>query len=326
MMTGEWKATVLIVPFAILALASGASAGDGAGPIARADQTATTESGPPTLAELKNATYRGLEAPDGAFALVDGVWEGEPFVEHSASRPRVTFADDFRLLGDLDGDGADEAVVVLAESSGGSGVFSYLAVVGRVEDGGLDNLATVPLGDRVQIRRARIDDGHVVVDAVKAGPDDAACCPGEMIRWGWTLTDHDLKQVISETTGRLSLDVLAGSEWVLRRFDVDEPAPAEPEVTLRYEDGRIAGSSGCNRYAAPVTAGEMPGDLSVGVTLGTRMACPEPAASVEGRFLTQFGDVFKYGFWLGELALTYKTEDRIGVMLLEPRPVGDQSS
>jgi heat shock protein HslJ len=324
MVTGTRKAPVVIALLAILAWGSGAPSDRGAGSVAAADQAAGSE--PPTLEELRNATYEGLEAPGGACSLVDGIWEGEPYVEHGSSRARVIFAGDLRLLGDLDGDGADEAVVVLAESTGGSGVVSYLAAVARGDDGGVDNIATVALGDRVQIRQARIQGGRVVVDAVRAGPEDAACCPGELVRWGWTLTDTGFEQVVSETTGRLSLEALAGSEWVLRRFDLDEPAPAEPEVTLRYQDGRLDGTSGCNRYAAPVTPGDMPGDISVGVTMGTRMACPEPAASVEDRFLAQFGDVSTFGFMLGELALTYRTDDHIGVMLLEPRSRSDGPS
>lgn len=326
MKKADWNAFVLIVALSVLGSGCGAPSGDAPESTAVAEQVVAIPSGPPTLEELKNATYHGLEAPDGAFELADGTWEGEPFVEQGSSRPRVSFADDFRVLGDLDGDGADEAVVVLAQSAGGSGTFNYLAVVARGEDGGLENVATVALGDRVQIRQARIEGGQVVVDAVRAGPDDAACCPGEMVRWGWRLTEGSLEQVTAETTGRLSLDALAGSEWVLRRFDSAEPAPAEPEVTLRYLDGRLAGSSGCNRYSAPASPGEIPGDLSVGVTIGTRMACPEPVASVEDRFLAQLGGVVKYGFMLGELALTYKTDDRIGTMLLEPRPVSDEPS
>lgn len=317
----------LIVGAAVVTSACGSPSGTSPAAPPEGGEVAAIPAGPPTLEELKNATYGGLESPDGPFDLVEGRWEGEPFDEGGASRPTVTLADDFRVLGDLNGDGIDEAVVVLAANAGGSGTFDYLAVVARADDGRVDNLATVALGDRVQIRDARIDDGQMVVDAVRAGPGDAACCPGELVRWGWRLQEGRLEQTASETTGRLSLDAVAGSEWVLRRWSWDEPAPVTPEVTLSYVDGRLAGSSGCNRYTAPVTAGEVPGDLSVGVTIGTRMACPEPAASVEDRFLSLLGGTVKYGFVLGELALTYQMDDgTVGSMLFESRPAADEIS
>ena len=325
-MTATRLVFTLIATAAVLVAGCGAPSGRAPESAAVTEQAAAIPTGPPTLEELKNATYRGLESPTGSFDLADGLWAGEPFDESGASRPTVTFADDFRVLGDLDGDGADEAAVVLAASSGGSGTFDYLAVVGRAGDGRVDNLVTVALGDRVQIRDARIEGGQLLVDLVTAGPDDAACCPGELVRWGWTLADGRLDQVVSETTGRLSLEALAGSEWVLRRWSWDEPAPAEPEVTMSLVEGRLAGSSGCNRYSAPVSNGDVPGDLSIGVTMGTRMACPEPASSVEERFLTQLGGVTRYGFVLGHLALTYRLDDRIGVMLFDPRPAADGPS
>ena len=109
----------------------------------------TAPGGPPTLAELKNATYAGFEAPASPVTLKDGLWEGEPLQPGGTSRPRVSLGGDFHLLGDLDGDGAEEAVVVLVQISGGSGTFDYLAVVKR-QDHGLENVATTALGDRVQ--------------------------------------------------------------------------------------------------------------------------------------------------------------------------------
>jgi heat shock protein HslJ len=280
--------------------------------------------GAPTLEELRRATYHGLEDLDGPVTLAEGGWEGEPFAPGAASRPTVSLAPGFRVTGDLDGDGADEAVVVLAQSSGGSGTFNSLAVVQRTA-GGLENVATTALGDRVDIRSARIEGGTLLVSVVRAGEGDAMCCPGELAELGWTLSGSTLEPVAgSGPTGRLSPDTLAGTEWVLRAWDVDDAAPADPEVTLAYADGRLAGTSGCNRYFAPVTAGELPGDLSLGPAAGTMMACPEPQGAVEQRFLKQLAAARKFGFWLGQLQVTYEKDDgAIGMMLFERRPAGD---
>ena len=73
----------------------------------------------PTAFELAHATYSGIM--DEPVTLTGGRWEGEPFVEGGASRPTVGLVDHFILTGDLDGDGLDEAVTFLWESSGGSG-------------------------------------------------------------------------------------------------------------------------------------------------------------------------------------------------------------
>jgi heat shock protein HslJ len=276
--------------------------------------------GAPEIGEANNATYAGLADIPGPVTLKNGRWEGEPYEPGAAVRPSVSLAPGFRVTGDLDGDGAEEAVVVLAQSSGGSGTFNYLAVVKRAESG-LQNVATTPLGDRVQIRSARIDGGKLLVSVVRAGENDAMCCPGELADLGWTLSGGTLSPVAAAgPSGRLSLDTLAGTEWVLRAWDLDEPAPAEPEVTLAYQDARFAGTSGCNRYTAAVKAGESPGDLSVGPSAGTRMACPEPQSVVETRFLRQLGGATKVGFLLGRLAVTYQKDGgAVGAMLFESR-------
>ena len=61
-------------------------------------------------------------------------WEGPPLIEGGASVPALWLSEGFHLTGDLDQDGADETVVYLTYSSGGTGNFGYLAVMDR-EDG-----------------------------------------------------------------------------------------------------------------------------------------------------------------------------------------------
>lgn len=263
----------------------------------------------PTPAELRNATYSGLQDLDGPVTLRDGSWEGEPYVPGGASRPTVTLGQDFRVVGDLDGDGVAEAVVVLVQSSGGTGSWYYLAAVKRVQED-VENVATVLLGDRVDLRRASIEEGALRVSVVRAGEGDPSCCPGELAELGWRLADRELEPIAGlGASGRLTLDALAGAEWVLRAWSPGETVPAEPEVTLSYEDGRLSGSSGCNRYTASATAGgELPGALAVGPVAGTRMACPEPTASIESRFLAQLGGARQFGFQLGRLVVTYETQ------------------
>jgi heat shock protein HslJ len=262
----------------------------------------------PTIEELKNTTYAGIDERLGAVTLANGRWAGAPVVPSAASQPIVELAGGFRVVGDLDGDHQDEAVVVLTYRSGGTSTLSFLAVVTR-KDGTLRNVATTALGDRVQVRSARIDGARLLVSAVAAGPNDAACCPGELVDWQWTLGDRRLNALGTVRTGRLSVATLGGTVWALRAWDITETAPPEPIVTLTYDAGRFSGSSGCNRYFAGVEGGATAGQVTVGALAGTRMACPEPQSSVEARFLEQLGAARTFGFMVGRLAIAYTRRD-----------------
>lgn len=267
-----------------------------------------------SLASLKNATYSGLTVHPDPVTLVDGRWEGAPYVQGGASRPSVHFVADLYRTGKIAGIAADAAVVFLSESSGGSGTFLYLAVVEK-KNGTPVNTATAPVGDRVQIRDVRIEDGKIVVDVLQAGPQDAACCPGELARRHWQLNAHQLLETEAPAvTGRLSLKVIAGDTWTLRVWGPGEPAPDEQPITLVYDHGRLAGSAGCNRYFASVIPGDNPGDLKIGPSGSTRMMCAEPAMAAEQRFLKQLKGIQKFGFFFGQLALTFATDGRRGTM------------
>ncbi len=267
-----------------------------------------------SLAALKNVSYSGLRAAPARVSLIDGRWEGAPYVDGGASRPSVHFVGDLYRIGRLADSAADAAVVFLSESSGGSGTVVYLAVVEK-RNGVLINTATAALGDRVQVRDVRIENGTIAVDVLQAGPQDAACCPGELATRHWRLNATGI--VESETpdrTGRLSLDVIAGAAWKLRAWDVDEPAPDEPEITLSYDSGRLVGSAGCNRYFASVEAGDRPGGLHLGPSGSTRMICPEAIMAIEQRFLHQLNGATTFSFMAGQLAVSFSMDGKRGTM------------
>lgn len=285
------------------------------------DTAATEPAGPPSLDEIANSTISGIY--DEPIQLQGGKYEGEPFDPDGASRPMVGLVEGFLLTGDLNGDGSEEAVVMPLESSGGSGTFTYLAVLGH-EGSDLINLATAEVGDRVQIRDARIAGDRIELDVVQAGPEDAACCPGEMATLVWALDGNSLNPIDPgvEPT-RLSVAALAGPEWVLARFDRTDRAPEEPEITILFEENRIAGGSGCNRYMGTVSAGEMPGDLTVGLLAGTRMACPAEVMELESRYQHHLEKVVKFGFLNRQLLLTFEKEGgNVGTMSFTPRQIG----
>jgi heat shock protein HslJ len=278
----------------------------------------------PTLKELKNGSYSGIEGLKGPAKLVDGRWKGRPYKKGSASRPVLSFVGDLRVTGDLDGDGIEEAVVLLNYAPGGTGQLLHLAVVAR-KKGKVENVATSLIGDRVQIRDVRIEQKRVIVGVVQAGPKDAMCCPGEVTTRGWTLEPGGKLNPYTVITkpGRLTLETIGNTQWRLRSWDSKQAAPTHPAVTLTFKERRFAGSSGCNNYFAPAKEGKIPGDVEMGPAGTTRKSCPNNEMSVERRFLDQLARVKKFGFQATRLALSWEKQGVWQTMLfekLEARP------
>ena len=262
----------------------------------------------PTLDLAANATYADVWEGVGV-TLSDGRYDNEQ------ERRMALLLDDVTATGDLDGDGVDDRVVLIAESSGGTGSFVYLTVL-LAGDGG-EPLVPALVGDRVQLRSVAADEGRVTLGVVQAGEQDAMCCPGEIAVRTWTVRDGALQEEPMEVVGRLSLAAVEG-EWQLVQWDRDEPADPQIPITLAIEGTRLEGSSGCNRYTAEATEGDAPGDLSVGPVAGTRMMCPDPQMEAERRFLAALGGAMKFGFLNGRLAVTTIVNDEVHSLLFEP--------
>ena len=155
--------------FFLVALLLGACRGaENAGdPVVRAAKPA-----PITDEALKNGVYCSSDVvAEGPVRLTNGKWsvegeEGQQTLELGTPQAR----------GDLDGDGREDAAVILLGSGGGSGVFVDLALV--LDRNGVPvHAASVALGDRVQVHGVAIEGTDVVVDVTQHGPGDPACCP-----------------------------------------------------------------------------------------------------------------------------------------------------
>jgi heat shock protein HslJ len=278
----------------------------------------------PSFKELKNASYFGIEGLKDSIKLIDGRWKGRPYKKGSISRPVISLVGDLRVISDLDGDGTDEAVVLLNYAPGGTGQLLHLAVVAR-RNGRIQNVATALIGDRVQIRDVRIEQQRLLVDVVRSGPKDAKCCPGEIATLGWTLEPGGKLKPFIVTAGasRLSLETLGKTEWVLRSWALKDSPPKQPIVTLAFKDGRFTGSGGCNNYFAPAKEGNIPGDVKVGAVGTTRKSCRENEMAVERRFLDQLVRVKKYGFSIARLALSWEKDGVWKTMLFDKRQPRD---
>lgn len=268
------------------------------------------------MTELGNATYTGIE--DEPVTLANGSWEGSPYVEGGASRPRVGLLEDFYFSGDLDADGYEETVVMLWQSAGGTGSNIYIAVM-KPGDGGFENISTALMGDRVKLRSGKIDSGKIFIEVLQAGENDPMCCPTMLATRTWMLNDMQLEEGDMEVTGILSVDAMDGSEWLLTHLDREQPMSADTGVTLSFNAGRISGKSACNRYSAEIRDGDNPGDIHIGESMATRMACPDHLMEIERLYLEALQQVTSFSFHSGSLVLNgQKTDGTTFSMLFTP--------
>lgn len=131
---------------------------------------------------LRQGTFRlpDLDRPvtlsDGAFVATDG-----------ATRVRLLQT----LGGDLDGDGAADAVAFLTVSAGGSGLFHYVVpMLGRAP-AAVQGRVTL-LGDRVQLLALSLDARALTVELLTQGPEDPLCCPTVQVKRVYRLLGDSL--------------------------------------------------------------------------------------------------------------------------------------
>jgi heat shock protein HslJ len=93
---------------------------------------------------------------------------------------------------------------------------------------------------------------------------------------------------------------IEGVPWVLSS-GVDVAGWEEVAPSATFEGGRIAGSTGCNRFTASYT---IDGDaLELGQIASTRMACPPPGDGVEREYVTALEQVAAWSVEDEELVL-----------------------
>jgi heat shock protein HslJ/LysM repeat protein len=240
-----------------------------------------------TLEALQNASYQGIY--DEPVQLTDGRYEGEPFVPGGASRPTVVLQPEAYAFGDLNGDGVDDAAVILIENSGGSGSFIYLAAVINV-GGAPVNVATQLVGDREQVQAISIDGNEITVHMVTHGPNDPMCCPTQEVTKRYRLQGDQLVEVIMPLEGTL---------WTLVSYG-DPSAPQAvlegSEITAEFDsaEGTVSGSAGCNSYFGSY---EVDGEtITFGLLGSTLMACLEPEGIMdqEQAYLAALASVATY--------------------------------
>lgn len=265
----------------------------------------TNATGQLSAEQLLNATYTGIY--DEPVTLTDGLYQGAPLVEGGAARPTVVMAPGGTADGDLNGDGVWDAAVLLAENSGGSGVFTYVAA--QLNQGGQPAPAgAVLLGDRVQVKAMVIGSQQVYVDYVTQGPDEPMCCGTLLVTSILELQDGALALVETMERGNVSLESLMGTNWALATINGAPLAPTDQPITTAFAENTVSGSDGCNSYNAPVssTGGQ---SLSVGPIAGTRMACEQAVMDQAAIYTTALQNAVQWGYVATQLAIVYQLDD-----------------
>jgi hypothetical protein len=149
-----------------------------------------------TNEDLANATYRSELAPGGQVTLSKGA-HSEPAAPGSASQYTAKLTNAV-AYGEINGQ--PSAAVVLVESGGGSGNFYSLHIV-QAPGGEPVDVASVQLGDRVNITSLAIEEGEPVVGLTTQGPNDPMAQPTQRVRNTYTLSDGVLELVSSQVVG-----------------------------------------------------------------------------------------------------------------------------
>jgi len=92
------------------------------------------------------------------------------------------------------------------------------------------------------------------------------------------------------STEQPSLD---GTSWKLTSWAEPDPIPASATITAEFEDSRVTGSAGVNRYNAAATS-STDGSLSIGQAASTMMAGPEDAMAAEAAYLKRLQAATSY--------------------------------
>jgi hypothetical protein len=184
MMTHRFIAAFLALVLASVACSTELGTPPAAVPTAAA-ATATSIAVPPlTLDQLKNAEIQITGISDDAngktrtVQLVDGQYISGN--DRSAVGYVSVSMGSQVAFGDLNGDGAPDAAMIIGENTGGSGDF--VSVVAMLNQGGKAVFGgAVGIDDRPKINSLDIRDGEIVLDGMVHGPNDPGCCAAQPV-------------------------------------------------------------------------------------------------------------------------------------------------
>jgi heat shock protein HslJ len=204
-----------------------------------------------------NTTYT---IENRAVSLVDG--RNEELAAPNSSSKIITQVRNTPLFTDLNKDGIDDAVLVLTQSTGGSGTFYYVAAAIATPDG-YEGTTALLLGDRIKPQRIEIIDTKARISFLTRGSEqsfaDDPTVPRQMDVM-YVAKDQRLAEVAIDFEGeadpnRMTLQMHPWT-WIKTVFNNDtakEPKRAG-DFTLSFtKEGQVSGTSDCNNFHGTVT-------------------------------------------------------------------------
>lgn len=159
-----------------------------------------------TEAQIRNAAVIVPSVnPSGTIQLVNGAFSNEN------TGVSVRIADTPIALGDLTGDGAADAVVVL-DVSLPEGVVATDMVVLENQNSAPVPTSAIRLGSPAHVQRLYVDRGAIWLDMLAAGPLDEPCCPSIPLQRIFVPTGGQLLDLPAIATGKL-FPYQVGDKW-----------------------------------------------------------------------------------------------------------------
>ncbi len=226
-------ASVTLAPTVAPAATTAPAAPTTAAPTTAAPTTAPPATPVPATASTTSASIAAFDFGTFTHDLGNGITA--PLVNGQFQRGRSPSDDDYLVarlhrtsIGDLDGDGADEAAVEVYWTTGGTGQFVDVLVYEW--DGSKPVLVTrAGSGDRAfeGIRRSYVEGGTLVIERLHG---QAACCPESVERRAFTLAGTALRPAGPARTWA----------WVLID-SADTPIRFLPGTSGAYLSGDVTG-------------------------------------------------------------------------------------
>ncbi len=116
-------------------------------------------------------------------------------------------AQDPLAFGDLNGDGVDDAAVVLLLVDGNSGHFYLVAVLNK--NSAPRHVASAFLGLNIGIDSVTIAEGVVTLQTKQLGPNDPNCCPAKEVVATFQLTGNTWQLLAETPPGQITNNLLA---------------------------------------------------------------------------------------------------------------------
>jgi heat shock protein HslJ len=218
---------------------------------------------PPAAFDPANATYtfdgrpitlvngRAFEAASGSEVAVTTTMFGQP------------------VSGDLNGDGMNDAVVMLVRDTGGTGTFYYVAA--DINQAGLNQgTNAIVLGDRIAPQNVETSSGQVIANYADRNPGEPMTTPPSLgVSKYFTVTAGRLVPVqkLSSITNR-------AWKWVHTQMNsgvLVSPKKADAFTVTFHDDGSVTGTTDCNSFFGQATITN--GNVSFGTFGATMMYC-----------------------------------------------------